>query len=92
MKIVLRLHQPCEQMPEPEWVISMGQYANSAREFYDRNCTVQNVDTVVLVNVYIPGCPPLIRGLLNLREQIEEHAESNEKEVKHIHQHIQPEK
>ena len=62
-----------DQMPEPKWVIAMGSCATAGGPF-DSYHTIQGVDKIVPVDVFIPGCPPrpesLIYGFLKLQDKI----------------------
>ena len=62
-----------DQMPEPKWVIAMGDCA-SCGGIFNNYAIVQGVDEVVPVDVYVAGCPPrpeaLIHGILTLHAKV----------------------
>jgi NADH-quinone oxidoreductase subunit B len=64
-----------DQMPEPNWVIAMGDCA-SCGGIFNNYAIVQGVDEVVPVDVYVAGCPPrpeaLMHGILTLHEKVKQ--------------------
>ena len=68
--VIKRLY---EQMPEPKWVIAMGDCASCSGVF-NNYALMQGVDEVVPVDVYVAGCPPrpeaLIHGVVTLYEKV----------------------
>jgi len=64
-----------EQMPDPKWCITMGGCASAGGPFPTYS-TLQGMDRIIPVDVYISGCPPhpqgLLYGILQLQKKIKE--------------------
>ena len=75
------LKQIYDQMPYPKWVISMGACACSGG-FYDNYTTLQGIDEIIPVDVYVAGCPPrpesVLDALLMIQKELKKESLSKE--------------
>ncbi len=65
-----------EQMPEPKWCVAMGDCTCSGGRYKRSYSTIEGIDRVMPVDVYIPGCPPrpegLIYGMMKLQQIVKD--------------------
>jgi NADH-quinone oxidoreductase subunit B len=65
-----------EQMPEPKWCVAMGDCTCSGGRYKRSYATVEGIDRIMPVDVYVPGCPPrpegLIFGMMKLQQLVKD--------------------
>ena len=65
-----------EQMPEPKWCVAMGDCTCSGGRYKRSYSTIEGIDRVIPVDVYVPGCPPrpegLIYGMMKLQQLVKD--------------------
>ncbi len=71
-KMAKRLIRIYNQMPEPRYVLALGDCTMSGGPYWDSYNVIENVGELVPIDVYVPGCPPRPEAILKGIEMIQE--------------------
>ena len=79
-----RLKQIYEQMPEPKFVIAVGTCACTGGVFDGCYCVNGGIDSVIPVDVYLPGCAARPEAIIDAVNKLLASLEKSSRKVKKI--------